>query len=227
MLGCTRASHAVLSGRTAGHARGRLGRRRPRNLLSSPLSERGRLGVGRRGGAARRGAGSHALNPATGEALPVWVADYVLGGYGSGAIMAVPAHDARDFDFAAAFGLPVRRVVAPADAGGAPGAGAQADLPFTGARRPRRLPAPFAASCAHVPAEGGHTCARQVHGRNRGRQRAAGQQGCRLTSVSGRELRGRGAGTRSGRSLARHGRWRTPRKAHWRSVAHAATAARS
>ena len=58
----------------------------------------------------------------------MWVADYVLGGYGSGAIMAVPAHDARDHEFAAAFDLPVRRVVAPA-AASASDAG---DLPFTG-----------------------------------------------------------------------------------------------
>ena len=74
------------------------------------------------------GAGSYAVNPATGEAVPVWVADYVLGGYGSGAIMAVPAHDARDHEFAAAFGLPVRRVVAPAAAS----ASDTSDLPFTG-----------------------------------------------------------------------------------------------
>lgn len=78
-------------------------------------------------------AGSHAVNPATGEAVPVWVADYVLGGYGSGAIMAVPAHDGRDFEFAAAFGLPVRRVVAPAAAAGGAAEGAgDDDLPFTG-----------------------------------------------------------------------------------------------
>jgi hypothetical protein len=88
------------------------------------------------------------------------MADYVLGGYGSGAIMAVPAHDARDFEFAAAFGLPVRRVVAPAGAGGAPDVGAQAELPFTGARRPRRLPPPLTASCLPAPTDGGRACAR-------------------------------------------------------------------
>jgi leucyl-tRNA synthetase len=59
--------------------------------------------------------GIHALNPVNGEQLPVYVADYVLADYGTGAIMAVPAHDQRDFDFATAFGLPIRQVVKPAD----------------------------------------------------------------------------------------------------------------
>ena len=56
--------------------------------------------------------GGHCINPATGERVPVWIADYVLMGYGTGAIMAVPGHDERDFDFARAFELPIRRVVA-------------------------------------------------------------------------------------------------------------------
>ncbi|GAA1997732.1 MULTISPECIES: leucine--tRNA ligase [Nocardioides] len=55
--------------------------------------------------------GVTATNPLTGERLPVWASDYVLADYGTGAIMAVPAHDQRDLDFARAFDLPVRRVV--------------------------------------------------------------------------------------------------------------------
>lgn len=56
--------------------------------------------------------GSYAINPATGEKMQIWIADYVLGGYGSGAIMAVPAHDERDYDFAVAYSLPIMQVVA-------------------------------------------------------------------------------------------------------------------
>ena len=55
--------------------------------------------------------GAFARNPATGGAIPIWVADYVLMGYGTGAIMAVPAHDQRDFDFARDFTLPIVQVV--------------------------------------------------------------------------------------------------------------------
>ncbi|MCE1274486.1 MAG: leucine--tRNA ligase, partial [Chlorobiales bacterium] len=55
--------------------------------------------------------GSYAINPATGEALPVWISDFVLTSYGTGAIMSVPAHDSRDWEFAKKFGLPIREVV--------------------------------------------------------------------------------------------------------------------
>jgi leucyl-tRNA synthetase len=56
--------------------------------------------------------GAYATNPATGEDIPIWIADYVLMDYGTGAIMAVPGHDQRDFEFARQFGLEIRRVVA-------------------------------------------------------------------------------------------------------------------
>ncbi len=56
--------------------------------------------------------GSYAINPINGEKVPIWVADYVLGGYGTGAIMAVPAHDERDNEFAKKFNLDIRTVVA-------------------------------------------------------------------------------------------------------------------
>ncbi len=56
--------------------------------------------------------GAYAVNPANGEMIPVWTADYVLMEYGTGAIMAVPGHDGRDFEFAQKFGLPIVRVVA-------------------------------------------------------------------------------------------------------------------
>lgn len=54
--------------------------------------------------------GAYAINPATEEPIPIWIADYVLTGYGTGAIMAVPAHDQRDFEFARKFGIPIRLV---------------------------------------------------------------------------------------------------------------------
>ncbi len=57
--------------------------------------------------------GSDAINPVNGERIPIWIADYVLGGYGTGAIMAVPAHDERDFAFARKYGLPIRQVILP------------------------------------------------------------------------------------------------------------------
>jgi leucyl-tRNA synthetase len=66
--------------------------------------------------------GADAINPINGERIPIWIADYVLAGYGTGAIMAVPAHDERDFAFAQRFELPIRRVVA------APGIAADDDM---------------------------------------------------------------------------------------------------
>ncbi|MGV8091517.1 MAG: leucine--tRNA ligase [Mangrovibacterium sp.] len=60
--------------------------------------------------------GSFAINPVTGKQIPVWVADYVLMGYGTGAIMAVPAHDTRDFEFAQKFEIPIVCILDPKDA---------------------------------------------------------------------------------------------------------------
>ena len=71
--------------------------------------------------------GAYAVNPANGARVPIWVADYVLMGYGTGAIMAVPAHDERDFEFAQANALPIIEVVRAVDATAAP-----ARLPYTG-----------------------------------------------------------------------------------------------
>ncbi len=65
--------------------------------------------------------GAYAINPVNGKSIPIWTADYVLMDYGSGAIMAVPGHDERDFEFANKFGLPIERVLQSAE-----------PLPFTG-----------------------------------------------------------------------------------------------
>lgn len=70
--------------------------------------------------------GAHAINPVNGKLIPIWVADYVLMSYGTGAIMAVPAHDDRDFDFAKQFDLPIIRVIEKKDADGN-----DVPLPFT------------------------------------------------------------------------------------------------
>ncbi len=59
--------------------------------------------------------GAYALNPVNGEKIPIWIADYVLASYGTGAIMAVPAHDMRDFEFATKYKLPIVQVVQPPD----------------------------------------------------------------------------------------------------------------
>ena len=59
--------------------------------------------------------GAYAVNPVHGGMIPIWIADYVLASYGTGAIMAVPAHDERDFEFATKFDLPIIQVVQPTD----------------------------------------------------------------------------------------------------------------
>ncbi|MGH7515005.1 MAG: leucine--tRNA ligase [Gemmatimonadales bacterium] len=76
------------------------------DLVSRKVGERDKTGVF---------TGGYATNPATGKPIPVWIADYVLMEYGTGAIMAVPGHDERDFEFAAKFGLPIVQVVAPGE----------------------------------------------------------------------------------------------------------------
>ncbi|HWA11083.1 MAG TPA: leucine--tRNA ligase [Opitutaceae bacterium] len=69
--------------------------------------------------------GSFAINPVNGQRVPIWIADYVLMGYGTGAIMAVPAHDERDHEFAVRYSLPIIQVIEPADR-------SSASLPYTG-----------------------------------------------------------------------------------------------
>ena len=71
--------------------------------------------------------GSYCINPVNGEKIPVWVADYVLISYGTGAIMAVPGHDERDFEFAEKFEIPINRVIARAD-----GDEEKSSLPYSG-----------------------------------------------------------------------------------------------
>jgi leucyl-tRNA synthetase len=69
--------------------------------------------------------GHFAINPYNGEKVPIWVANYVLMDYGTGAIMSVPAHDERDFEFAKKYGIEIRQVIVPSDPG------VKIDLPFT------------------------------------------------------------------------------------------------
>ncbi|HEY3705087.1 MAG TPA: leucine--tRNA ligase [Terracidiphilus sp.] len=69
--------------------------------------------------------GHFAVNPYSGEQIPIWVANYILADYGTGAIMSVPGHDARDFEFAQKYAIPVRRVIAPAEA-----AAEEPELPY-------------------------------------------------------------------------------------------------
>ncbi|MDD3118673.1 MAG: leucine--tRNA ligase [Victivallales bacterium] len=75
--------------------------------------------------------GAYAVNPVDGRKIPVWISDYVLASYGTGAIMAVPAHDTRDFEFARKFALPIVCIIAP-DAGEAAAAGVDAAAALAG-----------------------------------------------------------------------------------------------
>jgi leucyl-tRNA synthetase len=104
--------HPMLGALTTDDRRGEVDALVARALAQSDL-ERTMASEGPHG--EKRGAftGSHVVNPFTGDEVPVYVADYVLGGYGTGAIMGVPAEDERDFAFATAHGLPVVRTVEP------------------------------------------------------------------------------------------------------------------
>ena len=126
--------------------------------------------------------GGSRVNPVNGEAIPIWVADYVLMGYGTGAIMAVPAHDERDHAFAERYGLEIRQVVAPADgderrSGGAFVAHTENEVlvnsgAFTG------LPSPEAK-------ERDHRVARRARSRRRRRSATACATGCSRGSATG------------------------------------------
>ncbi|MBA3259411.1 MAG: leucine--tRNA ligase, partial [Gemmatimonadales bacterium] len=99
--------HPLVDALTAAEQRGAVEAYRKaaasKDLVSRKVGDRDKTGVF---------TGGYARNPATGRDIPVWIADYVLMEYGTGAIMAVPGHDERDFDFARKFGLPIVRVVA-------------------------------------------------------------------------------------------------------------------
>ncbi|HEY2640153.1 MAG TPA: class I tRNA ligase family protein, partial [Streptosporangiaceae bacterium] len=136
------------------------GQWRPADAVAAYQQAAGRLSDRQRSAGAMSGVftGGYVINPATAEPIPVFVADYVLMGYGTGAIMAVPAHDQRDLRFAREFGLPVRPVIEPpadwfSDVGIAAVTPA-ADWPeaFTGEGRYISSPGP---QLADLSAEGG------------------------------------------------------------------------
>ena len=92
-------------------------------------SDMERTAVGKERGKTGVYLGSSVVHPLTGESVPVWIADYVLAGYGTGAVMAVPAHDERDHAFATRFELPIKQVITNCTEGGEAVA---TELPFTG-----------------------------------------------------------------------------------------------
>ncbi|MBV9625505.1 MAG: leucine--tRNA ligase [Acidobacteria bacterium] len=94
-------------------------------------SERGDIGAIEKQGVPT---GHFAVNPFNGQAIPVWVANYIVMEYGTGAIMSVPGHDERDYEFARKYGLEIKRVIVPTseDGSGSEPSGATSELPFTG-----------------------------------------------------------------------------------------------
>ncbi len=104
--------HPLVDEMTTSEQQGDVGKYRreasQKDVVSRKVGDREKTGVF---------TGTYARNPATGEAVPIWIADYVLMEYGTGAIMAVPAHDERDYEFAQKFDLEIRRVVVPSDPG--------------------------------------------------------------------------------------------------------------
>ena len=107
--------------------------------------------------------GSYAVNPLNGERVQLWVADYVLGTYGTGVVMGVPAHDTRDFAFARHYGIPVKMVIAPPGGKGGRGdGGSPCRTPTWGPARwstpaPSTAPSPpgTGRSCLHRSARSG------------------------------------------------------------------------
>ena len=79
------------------------------------IDARAQQGSGRYRERRLRSPGTYAVNPFSGEKVPIWVGNFVLMGYGTGAIMAVPAHDERDFEFCTKYGIPIRPVIRPVD----------------------------------------------------------------------------------------------------------------
>ena len=156
--------------------------------------------------------GAFAINPVNGREIPIWIADYVLMGYGTGAIMAVPGHDDRDFEFAQAFRLPILRVVAKS--------GEQAEEPLTRGRGRIRGRRQLAKRLDHAR--------RPVHRRGQGRHhrmaRGAGPgqedhqlQAARLAvfppTLLGRAFPRRAGRARSGASALRDGTAGPPARA--------------
>lgn len=103
--------HPLVERLAAGSPEGETIRDFARSAIAASEIERTALGGDKKG----LFTGHYAVNPVNGERVPIWIANYILMDYGTGAIMGVPAHDQRDFEFARKFGLPVRVVIAPAD----------------------------------------------------------------------------------------------------------------